>query len=269
DYIIFDFTEGVKVRKGQNKVTVRRKQASGIISSSLWNAFIDQGLSGEMVMRVVNTYQWSVDFFSMQTGNYYRVIYDEMILKGERVGSGKIHGIELYTYDSSYYAIPFEKDTIQGFFDKEGGSLRKALLKAPLDFIRISSSFSYNRLHPVLGYYRPHLGVDYAAPYGTPVVSVGDGVITFAGWSGGAGNLIKVRHNDRITTFYMHLQRLHVRAGEHVTQGQLIGEVGSTGLSTGPHLDYRINIGGKFVDPVSADIPSADPLPESLIPEFT
>ena len=268
EYIVFDFTKGVSVYKGAKPVDIKRRDEAGVISSSLWNSFIERGVAPELVMRVVNIYQWSVDFFSVQPGDYYRVIYDERFVDGKRIGSGKIHALEFHTYDSSLFAIPFEKDTIKGYFDIEGGSMRKAILKAPLDYIRISSHFSHNRLHPILGYRRPHLGVDYAAPYGTPVVSVGDGIVTFAAYSGGAGKLIKVKHNDHMITYYMHLQRISVKSGERVFQGQKIGEVGSTGLSTGPHLDYRIQINGKFVDPVTLDVPSADPLPEFYLEEY-
>lgn len=270
DYVVFDLTQkDIKVTKKQKEVETVRKEVGGTISSSLWNTFMDLGISPEVLMRVVNTYQWSVDFFTIQPGDYFKLIYDERSVNGEAVSAGEIYAIELHTYDSSYYAIPFEAgDSIHGYFDIEGGSLRKALLKAPLDFIRVSSKFSKSRKHPVLGIYRPHYGVDYAAPFGTPVVSVGDGLITFAGWSGGAGNLIKIQHNDQILTMYMHLQKIHVRKGERVIQGQHIGDVGSTGLSTGPHLDYRININGKYVDPLSADIPTSEHLPSEYLDAF-
>ncbi len=270
DYVVFTFEEKeVLIEKKQKPINSERKEAAGVITSSLWNAFIDQGLTPELVMKVVQTYQWSVDFFSIQKGDYYKIIYDERSVDGKKISSGDIHALVLNTYDSSYYAIPFTSgDSVEGFFDGEGGSLRKALLKAPLDYIRISSGFSYNRLHPVLGYRRPHLGVDYAAPSGTPVVSVGDGTVIFAGWGGGGGNTIKIQHNGNIKTYYLHLRKMLVHAGEHVVQGQQIGEVGSTGISTGPHLDYRLEINGKKVDPVHADIPTSEPLPEDLLEQF-
>ncbi len=270
DYVVFTFNEDeVVIEKRQKPIDVRKNEAAGVITSSLWNAFVDQGLTPELVMKVVQTYQWSVDFFSIQKGDYYKIIYDERSVDGKAISSGDIHALVLNTYDSSYYAIPFEAgDSVHGFFDGQGGSLRKALLKAPLDYIRISSGFSYNRLHPVLGYRRPHLGVDYAAPSGTPVVSVGDGTVIFAGWGGGGGNTIKIQHNGNIKTYYLHLRKMLVRAGDHVVQGQQIGEVGSTGISTGPHLDYRLEINGKKVDPVHADIPTSEPLPEALLEEF-
>ena len=268
EYVVFDFTGDVKVSLHEKDVETTVKSASGVITSSLWNAFIDQGLTPDLVMRVVNIYQWSVDFFMIQPGDYYRIIYDERSVDGQLVSAGNIHALEIHSYDSSFYAIPFEVDGQKQYYDGEGGSLRKALLKAPLDYIRISSHFSYNRKHPVLGIVRPHLGVDYAAPSGTPVVTVGDGTVIFSGWSGGAGNLIKVKHNEKITTYYMHLLRRDVKQGDHVTQGQQIGTVGSTGLSTGPHLDYRIQINGKFVNPVSADIPTSEPLEEAHLPTF-
>lgn len=268
DYVVYDVRSGVKLRKSQRKHEVKTRQVSGRISSSLWNAFMDKDLSPDLVMRVINAYQWSVDFFSVQPNDYYRLVFDEIYVDNLPVAVDRVHAIEFHTYDSSYYALPFEVNNKISFYDIKGGSLRKALLKAPLDYIRVSSRFSNARKHPVLGIVRPHHGVDYAAPLGTPVVSVGDGVVTRAGWAGGAGKMIVIKHNDQIKTFYLHLHKMDVKAGDHVNQGQTIGQVGSTGLSTGPHLDYRIEINGKKVDPLSAKIPTSEPLDEKYLPAF-
>ena len=268
EYIVYDFTDTINVYKKEKDVTIQRKMGSGIITSSLWNAFIDNGLSANLVMNFAQIYQWSIDFFSLKKGDSFKVIYDEKFVEGESVGYGDIHAVAFNHYDSTYYAIPFDNGESVCNYDYKGGSLKKALLKAPLEFTRVSSKFSYHRKHPVLGIVRPHLGVDYAAPRGTPVVTVGDGVITFAGWSGGAGRLIKIKHTNGIETMYMHLYKINVKKGQHVSQGQVIGQVGSTGLSTGPHLDYRIRINGKYVDPLSAKIPTSEPLKEELLPEF-
>ena len=162
------------------------------------------------------------------------------------------------------------QDSVRQFFDENGNSLRKAFLKAPLEFSRISSRFSRSRLHPVLGIHRPHLGVDYVAPVGTPVRSTGDGVVITAGYSRGNGNYVKIRHNSVYSTEYMHLSRFGkgVKRGTSVKQGQVIGYVGSTGLATGPHLDYRIYVNGKAVNPLKIELPPSQPLKEELRAEF-
>lgn len=268
DYVIYDVRNGVNLRKSQRKHEVRTREVAGRISSSLWNAFIGKDLSPDLVVRVINAYQWSVDFFSIQPNDYYKLVFDEVYVDDKAIAVDNVRAIELHTYDSSYYAFPFEVDGKISFYDIEGGSLRKALLKAPLDYIRVSSKFSNARRHPVLGIVRPHHGVDYAAPLGTPVVSVGDGVVTRAGWAGGAGRMIVIKHNDKIKTYYLHLHKMNVKAGDHVDQGQVIGQVGSTGLSTGPHLDYRIEINGKKVDPLSAQIPTSEPLDKKYLPAY-
>jgi murein DD-endopeptidase MepM/ murein hydrolase activator NlpD len=270
DYVVFDFGGELSVYRQQLPFDIVRKRTGGVIEGSMWQTFVDTGLGPLMAARVVNIYQWSIDFFRIQKGDWFRVVYDEKQVNGATVGYGQIYALELNTGDSSFFAISFPIDSATEFYDDKGQSLKKALLKAPLDYIRVSSGFSHSRMHPILGYATPHLGVDYAAPAGTPIVSVGDGEILYAGWAGGAGNYIKIRHANNIETQYMHLLNYAdgIKKGARVKQGQKLGEVGSTGLSTGPHLDYRITIDGKPVDPLSAEIPTQEPLPAEKMSAF-
>lgn len=264
EYVVFSFTDSVDVRLHKKPVTLKEKESSGFITSSLWSSFIDQGLNPALFAEVVRLYQWTIDFFDVKDGDSFRVIYDEKFVEDESVGIGNIKAILFNHKEHDYYAFRYDiedKDFV--YYTEKGESLKRLLLSAPLEYRRISSRFSNRRFHPVLKYYRPHHGVDYAAPRGTPVVSTGSGTVTFAGRSGGAGNMVKIRHHaGDIETRYLHLNRFApgIRKGAKVSQGQKIGEVGSTGLSTGPHLDYRVYIRGKAVNPLGIDIPTADPL---------
>ena len=185
--------------------------------------------------------RWTVDFFAIQPGDSFTVIYDEKFVDGESVGIGRIWGAEFTHGEKQFYAIPYAQEEGKlRYWEANGESLRKQLLKAPLKYTRISSKFSRSRLHPVHRVYRPHLGVDYAAPTGTPVHAVADGVVTFKGWGGGGGNTLKIKHAGNLVTGYLHLSRFAkgIHQGSRVRQGDLIGYVGSTGTSTGPPSKY-------------------------------
>jgi len=272
EYVVFNFKDSLNVSIGQKEVTVVENEAGGVITSSLWNAFVDQDLSPALVMEVAKLYAWTIDFFGLKEGDFFKVIYEQKYVEGQSVGIGDIKAVLFNHMDKDYYTFKYSVDSSDfGYYTEDGMSIKKALLSAPLEFTRISSKFSNNRFHPVLKIYRPHHGVDYAAPTGTDVVATGDGVITFAGRAGGAGNLVKIKHTvGNILTKYMHLSKFGpgIKKGVHVMQGQKIGEVGSTGVSTGPHLDYRIFINGKAVNPLSVDIPTADPIVDSLKQPF-
>ncbi len=272
NYVVFDFEDSLNVYLGQKEVIVKEKMAGGIVTSSLWNAFMDQDLSPALVGKVTKLYAWSIDFFGIQKGDYFKVIYEAKYVDDEFVGVGKVKSVLFNHLDKDRYFFIYQRDTMpESYFSEEGESMKRALLSAPLEFTRISSKFSHRRLHPVFKYYRPHHGVDYAAPMGTEVVATGNGVVTFAGWAGQAGRLVKIKHTTGdIETKYMHLRRFAkgIKKGVHVSQGQKIGEVGSSGASTGPHLDYRIYINGKAVDPLSIDIPTVDPLKDSALIEY-
>lgn len=261
-YVVFNLDSGI-VYRGQKKADTVIHTAGGVIHSSLWNAFIDNGASPVLAVELSDIFAWTIDFFGIQRGDEFRLIYDALYIEGEFAGIGRIHAasfIHAGTLISAYY---YNNNEQEGYFDDLGNSLRKAFLKAPLNFSRISSRFSNNRLHPVLKIRRPHHGVDYAAPTGTPVYSIGDGLVVKKGYqSSGGGNYISIKHNSVYTSQYMHLSKFGpgMASGVRVKQGQLIGYVGSTGLSSGPHLDFRIYKNGTPVDPLKVDAPPVEPI---------
>ncbi|MEZ4849684.1 MAG: peptidoglycan DD-metalloendopeptidase family protein [Bacteroidia bacterium] len=243
---------------------------SGIIKTSLYQAIMDVEESPVLVSELADVYAWAIDFFGLQSGDSFKAMYTTYEVDGQPAGFGNIITASFTHMDKEFLAYSFDQGEGVEFFDEEGNSLRKTFLKAPLNFTRISSRFSYSRLHPVLKYRRPHLGVDYAAPSGTPVQAVGDGEVITAAYSGGAGKMVKIKHNSNYTTAYLHLSGYGkgVKAGAHVRQGDIIGYVGSTGLSTGPHLDFRFYKNGVPVDPLKVDPPSANPITEAFKAEF-
>ncbi|MEO0472148.1 MAG: M23 family metallopeptidase, partial [Bacteroidota bacterium] len=203
-------------------------------------------------------------------GDCYKILYTTYEVDGVPAGFGDISAATFTHYGKETFAFRFDQGEGDEYFDQEGNSLRKTFLKAPLTYSRISSRFSYSRLHPILKIRRPHLGVDYAAPRGTPVVAVGEGIITKASWGGGGGKTVKVKHNGNYQTAYLHLSRYGngISVGAAVKQGQIIGYVGSTGLSTGPHLDFRFYKNGRAVDPLKVDPPSANPIKKEILGDF-
>ena len=267
DYVVFGFVgDSITITLGARPVEVVRQRAEAVITSSLWGAIMEHDLPYALAAEFEDIYQWTVDFFGIQEGDSFKVIYDQKYVDGESVGIGRIWGAEFNHGEKCYYAIPYAQEEGKlRYWEANGESLRKQLLKAPLKYTRISSKFSNSRLHPVHKVYRPHHGVDYAAPSGTHVHSVADGVVTFCGWGGGGGNTIKIKHAGNIVTGYLHLRGFAkgIRVGSHVSQGQLIGYVGSTGTSTGPHLDYRIWKNGKPIDPLKVPQEPAEPIAEA------
>lgn len=272
EYVVFNFEDSLNVYVGEKEVEIREESAGGVITSSMWNAFIDNDLSPALVMEVAKLFAWSIDFFGIQKGDYFKVMYESRYVEDDFVGIGEIKAVLFNHMGKDYYAFAYQDDSIGlAYFTEEGGSMKRALLSAPLEYSRISSKFSHSRFHPVHKYYRPHHGVDYAAPIGTEVVATGSGKVIFAGWAGDAGRLVKIKHSTGdMVTKYMHLSKFGpgIKKGVAVMQGQKIGEVGSTGASTGPHLDYRIFIGGKAVNPLEIDIPTSDPLEDSALVEY-
>lgn len=267
EYVAFGFhADSVSVTKGENPVDIVRQRREAVISSSLWGAIMEQDMPYALAAEVEDIYQWTVDFFGIQQGDSFSVIYDEKFVNGTSVGIGRVWGAVFNHGGKQYYAIPYaqEADKLR-YWEASGESLRKQLLKAPLKYTRISSKFSNSRLHPVHKVYRPHHGVDYAAPAGTPVHSVADGTVIFAGWGGGGGNTIKIKHAGNLQTGYLHLKGFAkgIKVGSKVSQGELIGYVGSTGTSTGPHLDYRIWKNGTPIDPLKVPQEPAEPISEA------
>ena len=267
EYVTFGFhRDSVSVTKGENPVEVVRQNREAVITSSLWGAIMAQDMPYALAAEVEDIYQWTVDFFGIQEGDSFTVIYDEKFVNGTSVGIGRVWGAKFVHSGKEYYAIPYAQEEGKlRYWEYNGESLRKQLLKAPLKYTRISSKFSNARLHPVHKVYRPHHGVDYAAPSGTPVHSVADGTVIFAGWGGGGGNTIKIKHAGNLQTGYLHLKGFAkgIKVGAKVSQGQLIGYVGSTGTSTGPHLDYRIWKNGSPIDPLKVPQEPAEPIADA------
>lgn len=263
DYVVFAFVgDSVAVREGQREVEIRRKKSTAVISSSLWGAIMEAQLPYTLASEMEDIYQWTVDFFGIQEGDRFTVIYDEKFIDTLSVGIGRVWGAKFTHRGKDIYAIPFEQGGKLQYWEEDGGSLRKQLLKAPLKFTRISSKFSHARLHPVLKKYRPHHGVDYAAPMGTPVRAVADGVVTMKAHKKADGNILKIKHPGNLSSGYLHLRGFAkgIKVGARVSQGQVIGYVGSTGYSTGPHLDFRLWKGSTPINPLKVPQKPTEPI---------
>ena len=261
---VFSFNDSLNITLFRKTIKSEIKYASGTIETSLWDAMIAGGLHLSLASELSDIFAWTVDFFGLQKGDSFKVIYEELSIDDKSLGTGKIYGAQFNRSGSAITAIPFIQDGKETYFDIDGNSLRKAFLKAPLQFSRISSRFSSSRLHPILRIRRPHFGVDYAAPVGTPVHAIGDGKITAAGSENGSGRMVRIQHNSVYATAYLHLSRFGagISPGVFVKQGDIIGYVGSSGLSTGPHLDFRFYQNGSPVDPLKVDAPPVEPVLE-------
>lgn len=263
DYVVFAFVgDSVAVREGQREVEIRRKKSTAVIESSLWGAIMEAKLPYSLAAEMEDIYQWTVDFFGIQAGDRFTVIYDEKFIDTLSVGVGRIWGAKFTHRGRDIYAIPFEQGGKLQYWEADGGSLRKQLLKAPLKFTRISSKFSHARFHPVLKKYRPHHGIDYAAPVGTPVRAVADGTVTKKSYDRAAGNMLKIKHPGNLSSGYLHLRGFAkgIKVGARVSQGQVIGYVGSTGRSTGPHLDFRLWKGATPINPLKVPQKPTEPI---------
>ena len=267
--VVISFLDTLSVELVTKPIEIRILTAFGTIQSSLWESFIKNNLSPALVSKVATLYSWTIDFFDIQKNDNYKIIYEGKYVDNKFIGVGKIKAILFNHKGKDFYAFSYlsQDKKVKNYFNENGESLQKALLSAPLEYVRISSKFSHNRLHPIKKVYRPHYGVDYAAPLGTDVVATGDGEIIYARKAPGAGNMIKIKHAfGNVITKYLHLHKFEkgIRVGKYVEQGQKIGEVGSTGLSTGPHLDYRVYINNQPKNPLKLNVPSKDPIPENL-----
>ena len=260
---VLHLTDSLHVEHHEKSVDIYGRTAEVVIESNLWNAMVGNGLPADLALELSEIYAWTIDFFGLQKNDSIKVYYEEQYVDSTRIGIGHIYAAHFYHGQRWQDAYWFDNGEIRGYFDSEGNSLRKAFLKAPLNYKRISSHFSYARKHPVLKIVRPHTGVDYAAPTGTPVVSIGDGGVIDNGNKGGGGHTVKIRHNSTYTSAYLHLSRYgkDIRVGTHVAQGQVIGYVGSSGTATGPHLDFRIWKNGCPIDPLKMESPPVEPVP--------
>ena len=267
--VIFRCDDSLNVYTYSKPVTVSKKYTDVSISSSLWNDMQAAGSSPLVILKLSDIFAWTIDFFGLRENDRFRVIYQQTECEGEIMSVDSVYFACYSRGDKDLYAVMFDQgDGGNIYWNEKGESLKKAFLKAPLDFKRISSGFSYHRKHPVTGQVKAHTAVDYAAPTGTPVRTIGDGTVISVGWAGGGGNTVKIRHNSTYTTSYMHLSKYAsgIKAGAHVTQGQVIGYVGMTGTATGPHLDFRVYKNGTAINPLTMESPSADPIQEKNLP---
>jgi len=270
DYVVFHLRDSLLVEACQRKVDTLERQISGRIESTLSHTIEAMNVSHDLTNKFVDIFAWVVDFQRLQKGDQFKLIYEENLVDEKTIGVGRILGVYFEHSGNGYYAFPFDQGDGSDYFDENGNSLRKALLKYPIEFSRISSRYSKNRFHPVVKVFRPHLGTDFAAPTGTPIRSVGDGIVEEAQYKTNNGNYVKVRHNGTYTTGYLHMSKIAagIKSGVRVKQGQTIGYVGSTGLATGPHLCYRFWKNGVQVDALKVELPPSQPVKPEYFPSF-
>lgn len=271
EYVLFHLEAPYKVEVIKRDVVTKEKASSGVLETNFWQALTDNGLSDELADGMIDVLSSSVDFYHQKVGDRFKVVYEQHYVEGEPVGTGKIIAAVYEREGKEYFAFNFKKDVQKtDYYDFDGRPARKAFLKAPVKFSRISSRYSLNRLHPILGYRRPHFGTDYAAPYGTPIIAVAEGVVTEAGRRGGNGNYVKIRHDGAYESQYLHMRGFAkgIRPGTRVAQGQTIGYVGSTGLATGPHVCFRFWKNGRQVDHLRLNLPQPKPIDGALLEAF-
>ena len=270
--VVFDCTEPFDLWIYEKPVVRNERYADVTINSSLWNDMLAADVSPLLILSLSDIYAWTVDFFGLQKGDRFRVLYQETVCDGDVIAVDTVRYAVFSHAGQDFPAIMFDQqDGGNLWWNEKGESMRKAFLKAPLKFSRISSGFSYARKHPVTRKVQPHTGVDYAAPKGTPVMTIGDGVITSMKYEGAGGNTIRIRHNSVYSTAYLHLSGYAkgLKVGQRVRQGDVIGYVGSTGRSPGPHLDFRVWKNGTPINPLKMDSPPAEPLKQENMEAFT
>lgn len=270
--LVFDCTEPYDAWVYEKPVTVEKRFADVTIDNSLWVDMRADGVSPLLIVSLSDIYAWTVDFFALQKGDRFRVLYEERMCDGEVIAVDTVRYAVFSHAGEDFPMVMYDqKDGGNIWWNEKGESMRKAFLKAPLNYSRISSGFSYARRHPITRRVQPHTGVDYAAPKGTPVVTIGDGVVTSAKYEGAGGNTVRIRHNSVYSTAYLHLSKYAkgLKAGQRVRQGEVIGYVGSTGRSTGPHLDFRVWKNGTPINPLKMESPPAEPINDSNKEAFT
>ena len=272
DYVVFEMTDSIKVYEGQKKITTVEKTAEATINSSLSQAVEDLKLSPILAHKIEDVYAWSINFFTLYKGDSFKVIYEDKYIDDSiYAGPGRILAATFIHQGRPFNAFSFvTPDSITEYYNEKGTSLRKSFLMAPLKTYRISSRYTRRRFHPVQKRWKAHKGTDFAAPTGTPIMSTANGTVIKAGYTSGNGNYVKVKHNAKYTTQYLHMSRFAkgIKSGKVVKQGDIIGYVGSTGLATGPHVCYRFWVNGKQVDPYKQKLPDAEPIKEEWKPQF-
>lgn len=269
-YVCFSLEDSLWVRRQEIPLDIEEKYLEVTIERSLWQDMVDAGQNPLVANGLSEVFAWTTDFFGLQKGDVFKAYYQAYILQGREVDIGPVLAASFTRSGEERLAFRYVCDSVPGYWDQNGVNLQRTFLKAPLKYSRISSGFSYARRHPITRVVRPHTGVDYAAPTGTPVMSIGDGRVIERTYTKGGGNTIKIKHNSVYTTAYLHLSRFAkgLVVGKRVAQGEVIGYVGSTGMSTGPHLDFRVWKNGKPINPLTMESPPADPIAEDNMAHF-
>ena len=269
-YIKYYFKDEVSVNRVERDYETRIESTSGIIESSLWMAMKEAGIQGSIIDKMEDALASSVDFYHTQKGDQFKLIFEKQYIEDRPVGYGEVISAAFKNANGEHFAVFYENEKYAGFYDLEGRPTKSTFLRAPLKYSRISSRFNRRRFHPIKKRTIPHLGTDYAAPIGTPIYAVSDGVIEIAGYSKNNGKYVKIRHDDVYKTQYLHMHKFApgIRKGVRVKQGQAIGQVGQTGLATGPHVCYRFWKHGRQVNHLRENFPPKDPLPKSELDSF-
>ena len=273
-YLMVEREDGKLVAKTYNhRIETRQAHASGRIDSSLFLAAQDAGISQNIIMELANIFGWDIDFaLDIRKGDSFTVLYEELYRNGEKISDGDILAAEFVNDGETYRAVRYTNPQTNRseYFTPDGKSMRKAFLRSPVNFTRISSRFTVNRYHPVLHKFRSHKGVDYAAKRGTPIQAAGDGKVIFKGKKGGYGKVMILQHGSKYTTLYAHLKTYNrkLRVGSKVKQGQTIAYVGSSGLATGPHLHYEFRVNGTHRNPLTVRLPVSNPVPKRYMADF-
>lgn len=271
EFITINWKDDIRIEHGEIPVETVVRSVSGTIYSSLASALMKEGVSQKLVVDLANIYAWTVDFYGLQMGDQFKAVYEDRYVNGEYIGIGRIRAAEFVHRGKELRAYYFDDGEQAGYYDDEGNSMRRVMMRVPFEYNpRISSSFTRNRYHPILKRNRPHYGTDYAAPTGTPILAAGDGLVTEAQRRGGNGNIVQIKHNSVYRTAYLHMSRFAsgIRAGVRVKQGQVIGYVGQTGLATGPHLCYRLYKHNSPVNSVTYDFPPSEGLQDVHMEEY-
>ena len=264
NYVIFNLEDSLYICRGQNKVQRRRQEVAGVINGSLYETFDELDVPPSLAMRLADIFACTVDFYKIQQGDRFKIVYDQDFVEDKPIGVGEISAAMFTNAGKDYYAFYYEKEkSHEGeYYDEQGNSMKKQFLKSPLKFFRITSKYSLHRFHPVAMDWRAHLGTDYAAAYGTPILATAEGVVEEAQFGVYNGNYVKIRHNGQYKTQYLHMSKIAkgMHSGRHIKQGEVIGYVGSTGLATGPHVCYRFWKDGQQVDPFKQKLQFSEPL---------
>ena len=269
-YVVFSLRDSLSVQVFEKNITSVTDYVEVEINYSLWQDIVDSGAPALLAISLADIYAWSIDFFGLQKGDSFRAVYEKTMCDGEILDVERVLYAEFRHGGDVFRSYWFDNGSGNYYWNEKGESMRKAFLRAPLSYTRISSGFTYSRRHPITRRVRPHTGIDYAAPTGTEVMSIGDGVVVFKGFKTAEGNMVKIKHNSVYTSAYLHLSRYArgLNVGDRVRQGEVIGYVGSTGYSTGPHLDFRIWKNGTPINPLKMESPPAEPLAKGDMPAF-